>query len=368
MPENELVSVVVPVHDEQDNILPLHAMLSNEFARQWCDFEIVFVDDGSRDQTVPLIRGLAVRDSRVRLVSLSRNFGTQLAIFAGLEHASGQAVIVMDGDLQHPPSLIHEMIGHWKEGFDVVYAVREETEGAPLFRRLASWAFLRLFRTLVNGNADPRGCNFRLMDRRVVDQLLRMRERDRFFRSLVAWVGFRQTGIPYKAARRHAGTSKHDYRRLVSLALDAITSFSTVPLRLCTYAGFLIAAGSIPYIFWAIYVRLFTDTYVPGWAAIVVAVLILGAVQLISLGILGEYVGRIYEEVKGRPLYVIRETIGLSARGAENSGPSSPAVHGPQPAVCDAPFPVERGAPPGSEDNHPKRSAWIASSNDAEVS
>jgi dolichol-phosphate mannosyltransferase len=255
-----------------------------------------------------------------------------MAIVAGLEHASGNAVVVMDADLQHPPRLILELVQQWKEGYDVVYAVREETEDAGWFKRLTSSAFAKLFNTLVDLKVDLNACDFRLMDRSVVDHVVAMRERNRFFRGLVTWVGFRQVGVPYVAAARHSGQTKYRFRKLLSLALDAITAFSSAPLRLCTYFGFLSALSVTPYAIWAIYVRLFTDRFVPGWSALIVAVLFLGGIQLISVGILGEYVGRIYDEVKKRPLYITRELVGLkedvthrrrSVQTTENSVPSS---------------------------------------------
>jgi glycosyltransferase involved in cell wall biosynthesis len=319
MSNSALISIVVPIYDEEGNIKKLHEMLTAELERLWYDFEIIFVDDGSRDRSSEIVKELAAEDGQVRLISLSRNFGTQLAILAGLEYASGAAVIVMDGDLQHPPPLIREMIARWEEGFEVVYSVREETENVGLFRRLASSAFSRLFNALVDTKIEPKASDFRLMDRKVVDELVRMRERNRFFRTLVTWIGFRQTGVSYVAGKRHCGKSKWRFRKLLSLALDAITSFSTVPLRLCAYLGFIVALSGLPYALWAIYVRLFTDTYVPGWAAIIVAVLVRGGIQLVSLGILGEYVGRIYQEVKRRPLYITRERFGFAdqAEGSE---------------------------------------------------
>ncbi len=311
MADTELISIVVPMYNEEGNVRPLYEAIAKEFDELWCTFELIFVDDGSRDASVATVKKLHAEDPRVKLVCLSRNFGCQMAIFAGLEHCRGDAAVVMDADLQHPPELIGRMIELWKEGFEVVYTIREQTDGIGFVKRATSSAFARLQSRLGATSLEPNVSDFRLMDRRVVKLVVSMRERKRFFRSMVEWVGFRQTGIPFVAAARHSGETKYSYTKLIGLALDAVTSFSTIPLRICTYIGFIAAVSVIPYALWAVYVRLFTNTIVPGWSSIIVAVLFLGGVQLISLGILGEYVGRIYEEVKGRPLYVASELCGV---------------------------------------------------------
>ena len=307
----ELISVVVPVFNEEGNIGPLYEAVRAEFDNLWYDFELILVDDGSTDTSLEVARKIAGRDARVRVVSFSRNFGTQSAIVAGLEHVIGAAAVVMDADLQHPPSLIPTMIARWKEGFDVVFAVRKDTEGVSRFKRWTSSLFSKVFNVLVSCPVDPNASDYRLLDRQVVDCVNGMRERKRFFRSLIAWTGFRQIGIPFVAAQRHSGETKYSVRKLFSLAADAVTSFSTVPLRFSAYLGIVAAVSGLPYALWAVYATLFTDYTGPGWSSRIVAILVLGGVQLISLGILGEYVGRIYEEVKGRPLYITRERIGF---------------------------------------------------------
>ena len=313
MMERQLISVVVPLYNEEGNIRKLHQELKATLDQLWYDFEIIFVDDGSTDQTLAVLESLSVSDRRVKLVSLSRNFGTQLAILAGLDHARGDAVIVMDGDLQHPPMLIPEMIARWEEGYEVVYAIRKRSNGAGFLKRLGSSAFSSLLGRLFPSDTARAASDFRLLDRTVVDALVQMRERHRFFRSLVTWAGFRQSGLPFVAAERHSGETKYGLCKLTSLAIDAIISSSIRPLRLCTYLGLIAAFSGFPYALWAIYVRLFTNRYIPGWSAIIVAILFLGGVQLICLGILGEYVGRIYEEVRGRPSYLVRARHGFRA-------------------------------------------------------
>lgn len=313
MPNDNLISIVVPLYNEEENLRPLYEAVRNEMEQTLYDFELIFVDDGSTDGSVEQVRRLNADDDRVKLVALSRNFGKQTAIYAGLEHAAGIASVVMDADLQHPPAVVPQLIASWRDGFEVVFAVQQQNEGASRRSRLCSGAFARMFDFLVKLPRHPHASDFLLLDHRVVAEILRIRERNRFFRYLVAWVGFRQTSLPYVAARRHAGQTKFATRKLLGLAVDAVTAFSSAPLRLCTYAGFTVAAACVPYTLWAVYVRVFTDDYVPGWPALIVAVLFLGAVQLIALGILGEYIGRVYDEVKGRPIYIAQEQIGFAS-------------------------------------------------------
>lgn len=312
----QLISIVIPLFNEEENVRALYSELQRVTAEAFIDVELIFVDDGSTDGSAAAVRELHDRDPRVKLISFSRNFGKQTGIYAGLEAATGDAVIVMDADLQHPPGVVPQLVASWKEGHEVVFAVQERNEGASWLGRWCSGVFSRIFATFVQLPRQPHASDFLIMDRAVVNEVVRVRERNRFFRYLVAWVGFRQTRIPYVASRRHAGRTKFARRKLLSLAVDAITSFSSAPLRLCTYTGFLVAFACVPYTLWAVYVRLFTDDYIPGWPALIVAVLFLGSVQLIALGILGEYIGRIYDEVKGRPIYITREQLGFDLPGS----------------------------------------------------
>lgn len=310
------LSVVVPVYNESGNLLPFYREVCHALEMVALPAEIIFVDDGSVDQSEAELRELQGEDPRVRVVLLSRNFGHQYAITAGMEHARGNAVIIMDADLQHPPSMIPRLVDKWREGYHVVYTIRERTPDAPWYKRVTSDMFYRFIHAVSKVDIVPQASDFRLIDRTVVDCLIAMKERSRFMRGMVRWVGFRQTGIPFVAQRRFGGVSKFSFAKMVGLALDGITGFSSIPLRWSAYLGFLVAVSVIPYGLWAAYAKLFTDTVVPGWASLMVSVLFLGAVQLISIGILGEYVGRIYTEVKGRPMYIVEETLGFEHAGS----------------------------------------------------
>jgi len=315
-----MISIVLPVYNEQENVRAVYERLTAEMDRLDDPYELVFVDDGSSDGSLKILRELCQGDSCVRAISLSRNFGHQIAISAGLEHASGHAVIVMDADLQHPPEIVPELIARWKAGFDVVYTVRAGSDHAGFFKRFSAAAFYRLLNRICDVKITPNAPDFRLLDRRVVDALLQMPERARFLRGLVNWVGFKQTAVEFVANPRLHGSTKYPLSKMIRFSIDGVTAFSSVPLRLSSYMGLLAALAGVPYAVWAVYARLFTDSVVHGWASVIVAVLFLGGVQLIAIGILGEYLGRIYEEVKGRPLYVARELFGgLTPRTAELS-------------------------------------------------
>ncbi len=314
MANGEFISVVVPAFNEEGNIPVLYERVKEQLESEQCPFEIVFVDDGSRDRSLDVIRELHEQDERVKAISFSRNFGHQIALAAGIEHAGGDAVIVMDADLQHPPELIPQMLNLWKEGNEVVFTVKEANEGNGLFKRMATAVFYGFARRVTDSNIVPNASDFRLMDRRVVKALCSMRERTRFMRGMVSWVGFQQAHINYTAAKRHDGAPKYNLARLARLALDGITSFSTFPLRVATYLGFVSAFVGLPYGVWAVLARIFwTDAAPEGWASLLTLGLFLGGVQLICLGIIGEYIGKIYEEVKCRPLYITRDSIGFSA-------------------------------------------------------
>lgn len=271
------------------------------------EWEAIFVDDGSRDATLERLRELAERDPRLGFVSFSRNFGHQMALLAGMARTKGDAVISLDGDLQHPPELIPTLIGHWLEGFDVVYTVREGNEGHAA-KELVSAGFYWLLRKLTGVEVPTGGADFRLLDRTVADALLACEERFVFVRGLVPWLGFRRKAVPYTALERYAGSTKYVFARMLRFALDGIFSFSIVPLRMISLLGAVTVVLGILFGFYSIGVRLFTDSAVSGWTSLVVLVLVFSGTQLLSLGILSEYVGRIYEEVKKRPRYIVAES------------------------------------------------------------
>jgi glycosyltransferase involved in cell wall biosynthesis len=301
-----MLSVVAPVFNEEKVLAEFHRRVSA--ALEGVDYELVLVDDGSTDSSPQILRELAAADRRVRVIELSRNFGHQAALSAGLDRARGDAVVSLDADLQDPPEVIPEMVARWREGAEVVYAVRRSREGEGRFKLASARGFYRLFSRLARMDEDATSGDFRLLDRRAVEVLKAMPERSRFLRGMTVWVGFTQTAVDYDRDPRHAGETKFTLRRMLRFSMDAITSFSNVPLQLATLLGFafsLVAFLGIPV---AIGFRI-AGEFVPGVASILLAVLLLGGIQLITLGIVGEYIGRIYEEVKGRPLYVVRGEI-----------------------------------------------------------
>jgi glycosyltransferase involved in cell wall biosynthesis len=315
-----LLSIVVPCYNEAAVLLELHVRLVSALEHLTdVSVEIIYTDDGSRDQTPEILRQLQAGDARVRIVSLSRNFGHQVAVSAGLEHASGAAVVIIDADLQDPPEVIPEMLERWRDGYQVVYGLRAKRAGETIFKRWTAKVFYRLINLLSEIEIPLDVGDFRLLDRKVVEVLLAMPERDRFLRGMVSWIGFKQVAVIYDRAARSAGESKYPLMKMVRFALDSVVSFSFVPLRLAIWVGFGAIAASVAGIIYALIIRLYTTDWVRGWASIFTALLFLGGVQLITLGIVGEYVGRIYAEVKLRPLYVVQERLGFtSAKEKEN--------------------------------------------------
>ena len=308
------LTVVVPCFDEEAVIVETHRRLrATVDAIPGVSAELLFVDDGSRDHTLQLLRQIAARDAAVRVLSLSRNFGHQLALSAGLEHASGDVVAVIDADLQDPPELIAEFIAKWREGHDVIYGVRRHRHGESGFKLTTAHLFYRLMRWMSDTEIPYDAGDFRLLDRSVVDALLSMPERDRFVRGMISWVGFRQVAIQYDRSARLAGETKYPLRKMIRFALDGIFSFSAQPLRLATYFGFFASGLAVVGVIYAFVLRIANDSVVPGWATLLIAVLFLGGVQLVSLGIMGEYIARIYGQVKRRPLYLVRERVGFDS-------------------------------------------------------
>ncbi len=298
-----MLSVVAPVYNEEATIREFYARVCA--ALDGMPFELVLVDDGSRDGSTAALEELAAQDPRVRLVFLSRNFGHQTALTAGLDHASGNAIVMLDADLQDPPELIVKMLDHWRAGCDVVYAVREHREGESWFKLATARWFYRIFDWLTSVQLHHNSGDFRLLDRRALDALLSMRERNRFLRGMTVWVGFTQAAVPYRRDARYAGETKFSVPKMLRFSLDAISSFSHRPLQLATLLGFMISGLAFIAIPVVLVLKLL-DSYLPGFSSVELSVLLLGGIQLISIGIIGEYVGRIYDEVKGRPLYLVR--------------------------------------------------------------
>ena len=302
-----IYSVIAPIYNERDNIPELHRRVSEVMNSTGETWELVLVDDGSTDGSTDMILELAKTDKHIRPVIFARNFGHQIAITAGWDYARGDAVVVIDADLQDPPELILEMAKKWREGYEVVYAVRAEREGESWFKLWTASLFYRLIFRITDVKIPLDTGDFRMMDRKVVNVLKSMRERHRFPRGMSAWVGFKQVGVEYKRAARVAGETKYPFRKMFRLALNAITGFSYFPLQVATFFGFASASVAILAIPVVIYMRINGSLAFEGQATTLIAVLFLGGVQLISLGILGEYIGRLYDEAKGRPLYIVRE-------------------------------------------------------------
>jgi dolichol-phosphate mannosyltransferase len=298
-----LLSVVAPIYNEEGTVEEFYARVCA--ALEGVRFELVLVDDGSRDSSAEILDQIADGDPRVLVISLSRNFGHQTALTAGLDHARGDAVVMLDADLQDPPELIPRMLDRWRAGCDVVYAVRQEREGESRFKLATARWFYKLFDKLAQVDLEHNSGDFRLLDRQALDALLSMRERNRFLRGMTVWVGYTQAAVPYNRDPRYAGETKYTLSKMLKFSLDAISSFSHRPLQLATLLGFMISTLAFIAIPVVIGLRL-AHSYLPGFGTLTIAVLLLGGIQLIAIGITGEYVGRIYDEVKGRPLYLVR--------------------------------------------------------------
>ena len=312
-----LLSVVVPVYNEGEGINPFYERTKQVLEHlKPLEHEIIFVDDGSRDNSYQQLTTLADQDIHVKVIKFSRNFGHQIAITAGVDYAEGQAVVVIDSDLQDPPEVIRAFVEKWKEGYDVVYGVRDERKGEGRLKRWTAAGFYRIFRAIVPIDIPVDTGDFRLMSRRVVDKLKAIQERDRFVRGLVSWLGFKQTGVVYSRDPRYAGETKYPFRKMVRFAFDGITSFSSLPLKLATVLGYITSGFAFLYAS-SVFVQKMLGNTVQGWATIMVGMLFLGGVQLICLGIIGEYIGRIFTETKHRPLYIVEDCYHQSAQVLE---------------------------------------------------
>jgi glycosyltransferase involved in cell wall biosynthesis len=308
------LSFVLPIYNEEAVIPELHTRLQEFLGRLGLDAEVVFVNDGSKDRSMEMLRAIASKDARYRIVSFSRNFGHQGAITAGVDYARGRAVVVMDADLQDPPEVVVQMVAKWREGFDVVYGKRDRREGETALKLFTAKWFYRIFAAMIPIDVPLDAGDFRLMSRRVIVALRELRETHRFVRGMVAWVGFKQTAVHYDRPGRFAGETKYPLRRMLRFAIDGITSFSILPLRVASYLGLFISFISVLAGLIALTMKYVLHTTVQGWTGIVVLVSLFASVQLVMTGILGEYVGRIYEEVKRRPLYVVGERVNLGKR------------------------------------------------------
>ena len=318
--ERPRYSFVIPVYNEQETLPELHARLSSVLDELDGESEVILVDDGSADETYNVLRGLHTLDPRFKAIRLARNFGHQLAITAGLDFAVGDAVIVMDADLQDPPEVVPALVERWREGYEIVYAVRARREADPWLKRVTAAGFYRVIRRLARMDMPTDVGDFRLVDRRALEAFRSLRERNRYVRGMFSWVGFRQTGVAYERPERFAGETKYPFRKSLRLAVDGIVSFSDVPLRLALSLGFVISGVSFVVGIFAIIAKLAGAFTVPGWASLLVVVSFVGGVQLVVIGVMGLYIGRIYDEVKNRPLYIVREAEGLTHAATAYAG------------------------------------------------
>ena len=306
------ISVIIPVLNEETNIAELLQRFEAVFSNNIKDTEVIFVDDGSMDDTAGILKARAVSSKWLRLIELSRNFGNQAAVSAGLDHCTGDCAVIIDGDLQDPPELIPAMIEKWQNGYDVVYAQRQKRKGETFFKRVSAAFFYRLLQKMTNVDIPEDTGDFRLIDRKVIDALGQMPERNRFLRGMVSWAGFRQTSVPYVRDERFSGETKYPFFKMLKFALTGITSFSFLPLQLASYFGFLVSGISFIAAIYVLYLKYFTDRTIQGWTSMMIALLFLGGIQLITLGIIGEYIGRMSDEVKQRPAYLIRKKTNLA--------------------------------------------------------
>jgi len=300
-------SIVVPMYNEEEVIETTYSRLSEVMKQTGESYELIFVNDGSQDRSAHLVRELCENDQHLVLIDFSRNFGHQIAITAGMDHARGQAIVIIDADLQDPPEVILRMIEKWKQGYEVVYGKRIKRKGETKFKKLTAHLYYRLLRGLTNVDVPADTGDFRLIDRKVSNVLKGLREKNRFIRGLISWVGFKQTSVEFIREERYAGNTKYPLKRMLHFALDGITSFSYKPLRLATYLGFTISILSFLYLLVVVYQRIFTNTTEVGWASIIAINLLFNGIILILLGVIGEYIGRIFDESKNRPLYILRD-------------------------------------------------------------
>jgi polyisoprenyl-phosphate glycosyltransferase len=306
----ESVTVIVPLVNEQDGLGAFHSRLVPVLDTLGCNWDILFIDDGSTDNTLSKLKALHHHDPRIRAVSLSRNFGKERAVAAGLQYASGDAAILIDADLQHPPEVLPEFVERWREGYDIVYGQRLDRKANWASHHPLAHGFYALFRSMSGIPLRAGSSDFRLLSRKAIDAMNQLGERSRFNKGLYSWIGFKTIGVPYMPAERMHGKPKWTWRRLIEFAIDGITAFSTIPLRVWSYLGFVISVAALAYAIYFLVSTLVFGADVPGFPSLIISIMFLSGVQLISLGVLGEYLGRVYEEVKERPLYLVAEEIG----------------------------------------------------------
>jgi glycosyltransferase involved in cell wall biosynthesis len=301
------LSIIIPIYNEEGNILKLFERLQQVITGLNAEAEYIFINDGSRDDSITLIRELASGNSSVRYINFARNFGHQIAVTAGLDHCSGNAAVIIDADLQDPPELIAALYKKWTEGFEVVYAKRRSREGESLFKKMTARMFYRMLQKITSINIPVDTGDFRLIDTKIVEVLRKMPEQHKFLRGQISWIGFRQTFVEYDRDARYAGKTGYTIRKMLRLAIDGITSFSNLPLKFASVAGFIVSGIAFIMILYALYSRFISKDYVPGWTSLMLAVLFIGGVQLICIGIIGEYISRLGSNVRNRPLYIISE-------------------------------------------------------------
>lgn len=299
------ISIIIPAFNEEENVSLISQLLIQQLNHLKYDFEILFIDDGSTDRTLEALKVLNEKDNRLKYLSLSRNFGHQHALKAGIDYAEGDAVISMDCDMQHPPELILEMLTYWEQGYEVVYTQRKEDKRLPLFKRMSAKLFYKLIGLISDANIEQGTSDFRLLDKKIIETFRSLPENDTFFRGLIKWTGFKQFKIIYSPNERNKGTSKYSLKKMLSLAISGITSSTIFPLRMATVSGFVVSGVAFIYSLFVLYDYFFTTKNLLGWTTIILAILFIGGVQLISIGIIGEYIGKILKQVKGRPQYII---------------------------------------------------------------
>ncbi|NLB42445.1 MAG: glycosyltransferase family 2 protein [Clostridiales bacterium] len=304
-------SILVPMYNEEEVIEETYHRLKNVMDKIGESYELVFVNDGSKDKSAQIISELVKTDENIRLIDFSRNFGHQIAVTAGLDYVQGQAIVIIDADLQDPPEVIPQMLEKWREGYDVVYGKRLKRQGETAFKKASAHVYYRILGALTDGNIPRDTGDFRLIDRKVCEAIKRLPEKNRFLRGMVNWVGFNQVAVEYVRDERWAGETKYPLKKMLKFAADGIFSFNYKPLKLATYIGLFLSVIGFIYLLVVLFQKLFTDTALTGWASIMAVSLVFHGITLVILGIIGEYIGRIYEEVKGRPLYIVKETIGF---------------------------------------------------------